>query len=95
VIKEMAQPNKSLIERSAVCSLPAETPLGKRLRVIRTGAGFSQERLASRIDVSIWRVRGWENGPKLPAEHELKKLAEALGVTVQELTGIGESQKGG
>jgi DNA-binding XRE family transcriptional regulator len=78
-----------------VCSLPAEAPFYDRLKAFRRIAGLSQMTLALTIGVSEIRVRNWEKGRTLPTEYELKMLAEALGLTVQELTGNGESQKGG
>ena len=42
---------------------------------------------ALKIDVNESTMRSWENGRKQPTERGLKILAEALGITVQELTG--------
>jgi len=78
-----------------VCSLPAEAPFCDRLKAFRRIAGLSQMTIALRIGMHESRVRSWENGRRQPAEHELKMLAEALGLTVQELTGNAESPKGG
>jgi transcriptional regulator with XRE-family HTH domain len=70
------------------CALPAKAALAERLRAFRTAASLSQLRLALNIGVTCARVRHWENGQRHPAEHELEMLAEALQLTVQELTGI-------
>ena len=78
-----------------VCSLPAEAPFYDRLKAFRRIAGISQMTLALTIGVSESRVRSWEKGRTQPTERELKMLAEALGLTAQELTGDGNSQKGG
>jgi DNA-binding XRE family transcriptional regulator len=78
-----------------VCSLPAQAPFGERLRAFRMAADVSQWRLAMKIDVAIAKLRNWESGRKQPTERELTMLAEALEITVQELTGKGGSQKGG
>jgi transcriptional regulator with XRE-family HTH domain len=51
--------------------------------------------LALAIGVHESTVRNWQKGRKQPTEHELKRLAEALGLTVKELTGKEKSQKGG
>jgi len=78
-----------------VCSLPVDAPLYDRLKAFRTVADVSQMSLALTIGMHERRVRNWEKGRTKPTEHELKMLAEALGLTVQELTGNAESQKGG
>jgi DNA-binding transcriptional regulator YiaG len=51
--------------------------------------------LALKIGVSESRMPSWEKGRKQPADRELKMIAEALGLAVEELTGKGEAQKGG
>jgi DNA-binding XRE family transcriptional regulator len=78
-----------------VCSLPAEAPFHDRLKAFRRIAGLSQMTLALTIGVSEIQVRNWEKGRTQPTERELKMLAEALGLTAQELTGNDKSQKGG
>jgi ribosome-binding protein aMBF1 (putative translation factor) len=50
--------------------------------------------LALKIGASESTVRKWQNEQKQPTDRELKMIAEALGLTVEELTGKGESQKG-
>jgi transcriptional regulator with XRE-family HTH domain len=77
-----------------VCSLPAEAPFCDRLKAFRTIAGVSQMSLGLAMGVHESRVRNWEKGRKQPTEHELQMLAAALGLTVHELTGKGESHKG-
>ena len=77
-----------------VCSLPAEAPFYDRLKAFRRIASLSQMTLALTIGVSEIRVRSWEKGRTQPSERELEMLAEGLGLTVQELTGKAESQKG-
>lgn len=71
-----------------VCSLPAEARFGERLKAFRRAANLSQLQLALGIGVSCARVRHWENGQRRPAQYELEMLAQALGRTVLELTGI-------
>ena len=71
-----------------VCSLPANAPFCDRLKAFRTVANVSQMSLALKIGVHESRVRNWEKGRTQPTEEsELKMLAEALGLTVQDLTG--------
>jgi DNA-binding transcriptional regulator YiaG len=49
---------------------------------------MSQMQLALQIGVSHARVRHWEKGQSQPADYEVAMLAEALGLTVQQLNGI-------
>src|SRR5262249_39762216 len=74
--------------RCRVCALLTGAGFSERLKAFRTAADLSQLQLALNVGVSDARVRQWESGQKQPAEHELEMLAEALGLTVQELTGI-------
>jgi transcriptional regulator with XRE-family HTH domain len=70
-----------------VCTLSSEAEFSARLKAYRTAADLSLLQLALQVGVTYARVRHWENGQRQPAEHELEMLAEALGLTVQELTG--------
>jgi DNA-binding XRE family transcriptional regulator len=79
----------------AVCSLPVDASFCDRLKAFRTVADVSQMALALTIGVSVNTMRSWENGRRQAAEQELEMLAEALGLTVQELAGMGGSPKGG
>lgn len=72
----------------SVCSLPTQAPLGERLKAFRTAAGLSQERLALTIRTHQMALLDWEKGRRQPTQHQLQRLAEALGITVQELTGM-------
>ena len=72
-----------------------ESPLYDRLKAFRTVADVSQMSLALPIEIHERRVRNWEKGRTQPTDREFKMLAEALGLTVQELTGNAESQNGG
>ena len=44
------------------------------VRAIRTAAGFTQERLAWELDVSISTVGGWERGERAPQLRNLQRL---------------------
>jgi transcriptional regulator with XRE-family HTH domain len=81
--------------RCPVCTLVCEAELSERLKAFRTAAALSQLQLALNAGVSAARVRHWESGQKQPTEYELEMLAEALGLTVQQLTGIARSGEGG
>ena len=51
--------------------------------------------LALPIEIHERRVRNWEKRRTQPTDREFKMLAEALGPTLQELTGNAESQNVG
>lgn len=60
---------------------------GKNLREYRQKAGLTQEKLAEALSVSMQAVSRWETTDTLPDAALLPGLAEALGVTVDELFG--------
>ena len=57
----------------------------QRIRDFRARKGMSQEQLADLVKVSVMTVRRWEWGQRVPRLEEIKNLAEALEVTVEEL----------
>ena len=59
--------------------------LARRLRQLRTGAGYSQELLADRLGVSRQAVSKWETGTAEPSTANLLALADLYGITVDEL----------
>ena len=63
------------------------------IRVLRQKAGMTQEQLAKKMNVGQAAVSRWESGDTKPLKKYRKKLAKALGCTVDEL-GV-ESTKGG
>ncbi|MFR5438804.1 MAG: helix-turn-helix domain-containing protein [Monoglobus pectinilyticus] len=58
-----------------------------QLKKFREHLGLSQEELANIIGVRQSTVGMWENGSNKPRHSTLLKLAEALKVSVDELTG--------
>ena len=63
---------------------------GERIRILREEAGFSQEKLAAKIQLaglSITQkaVSRIETGLRIVPDYELKYFADALGVTVIDL----------
>jgi DNA-binding XRE family transcriptional regulator len=74
-----------------ICSLPALAPFGERLRAFRAATGISQLGLSLKLGVDPSQVRNWETGRRQPTERQCKMLAELLGLDMQELTGIMES----
>ena len=62
-----------------------DSGFAQRIRDFRTHRGMSQEQLADLVQVSVMTVRRWEWEQRVPRLEEIKRLAEALGVTVEEL----------
>lgn len=65
--------------------------LGERIREQRKSAGFSQEKLAERMEISRQAVTKWESGQSAPSSDNLFKLAEVLGCPVSALLDNGET----
>lgn len=61
--------------------------LGTRIKFLRTQRRMSQEALAQALDVSRQAVAKWEGNHSLPSTANLLALCQALGVSMQELTG--------
>ena len=66
--------------------------LGKRIAMLRRQKGLKQEDLANTLGISSQAVSKWENDQTCPDISLLPKLAELLGVTVDELLS-GEKQE--
>jgi transcriptional regulator with XRE-family HTH domain len=58
-----------------------------RLRQLRAAAGLSVRELARQIDETHTNVSYWERSGNLPRADLLRPIAEALGVTVEQLLG--------
>jgi len=58
---------------------------GKRVRLLRSQAGLSQEALAAKADISVDFLSLVERGINAPSFETLEKLAKALDMPVQEL----------
>ena len=59
----------------------------KTIKDARTALGITQEQLAAILGVTQGTVAQWETGRSHPSFDKLPKVAEALGVTVDELIG--------
>lgn len=55
------------------------------IRAARTAAGLTQTALADMLGVTQKDISRWENGVREPSATWIKKLAEALGVSADEL----------
>ena len=62
-----------------------EMTLGKRIATLRKEKGIKQEELAQMLDISAQAVSKWENDLTCPDINALPKLAQILGVSVDEL----------
>ena len=72
--------------KSAVESA-ADEPFGKRLARIRKQAGYSQRSLADELGISYRVVAYYEAQTEHPPTHLLPAIADALGVTADQLLG--------
>ena len=59
----------------------------KRLKAARIAKGVTQTELAARIGVTAQAVSSFEKGKKEPKMEMVKRIAEALGISVAELYG--------
>jgi transcriptional regulator with XRE-family HTH domain len=59
--------------------------LGLTIRTLRVGLGLSQDDLAGKVGVTRSAVSAWEGGANGPGRKHLKKVADALGVTMPQL----------
>ena len=63
------------------------------LRTLRHQAGLSGERLAARAGLSAHTILRLERGRHVPLLTTLEKIAGALGVQVQDLTGTPSAEE--
>lgn len=59
----------------------------ENLKTLRKEKGFSQEQLATRLNVVRQTISKWEKGISVPDAELLIQLAEVLGVSVSDLLG--------
>lgn len=59
----------------------------KRLKAARIAKGVTQAELAQRIGVTTQAISSFEKGTKAPKMETVKRIAEALGISVAELYG--------
>ena len=57
------------------------------LRAYRARADISQAELAKRVGVDTASVQNWENGDYMPSLRTTIKLADVLGITIDQLAG--------
>lgn len=59
--------------------------IGQKIRSLRKSQKLSQEKLARLVGVAKTRVSEWETGKVVPLSTTLKKIADALGCSVNDL----------
>jgi transcriptional regulator with XRE-family HTH domain len=64
-----------------------------RLRAFREAAGLSQRELARQIGQDQSNIRYWEQSGNLPRSDVLVPMAQALGVTVEEVLGAARPKR--
>lgn len=62
-----------------------KSSFAERLKELRKKAGLTQSGLAETIKLSIKTIQRWEQNERQPRMDEIKKLAQALNVTDDEL----------
>ena len=67
--------------------------IGKNICNLRKQKGFTQEELASRLNVSFQAVSKWETGASLPDVATLPLIAKAFGCSIDTLLGYAVEQK--
>lgn len=58
---------------------------GKKIKEARKSAGLTQQQLADRLGVSFVNISQYENDKRNPKYETLKKIANALGISIYEL----------
>jgi transcriptional regulator with XRE-family HTH domain len=66
--------------------------MGARLKMLREAAGLSQVRLAELAGVTPRTVQNWEYGKRTFDFESAVQLARALGITLDELAGVGQAE---
>lgn len=67
--------------------------IGRRISRLRKEKDMTQPALADKMGVSFQAVSNWERGASMPDIGKLPELAEALGVSVDELLGGGRGSE--
>ena len=65
--------------------------IGKNIKEIREANKMTQFELAETLKLSVHTISKYEQGQRQPKIDQLKKIAEALGVSLDELLGIKEN----
>jgi len=71
--------------RKSAKKIPAAVTFGSRVRELRHGRKWTQERLAEEADINVVQLSHIENGLNEPKLTTILRLARALGVRTGEL----------
>ena len=63
---------------------------GQRIKEARKKAGITQKELGNRLGISFQSVAQWENDLRNPKLETLQRIADALGIHMLDLVGVGE-----
>ena len=61
---------------------------GQQIKAARQKAGMTQAQLAEKLGIPYQSIGQWERNARNPKLDTLKRIADALNITVQELVGI-------
>jgi transcriptional regulator with XRE-family HTH domain len=61
------------------------TPWHQKIKLLRIKAGLTQDEVAEKMGIDQRRYWGWEHGVNIPRKKTRAKLAEALGVAVEDI----------
>lgn len=61
--------------------------IGKSIKVNHIAQNYTQKQLAQKIGVTHAAISYWENGVNIPNVKDCWLLADALGITIDELVG--------
>lgn len=62
--------------------------LGKKIKELREDQKLSQERLSDKVDITRTYLSDIERGKRSPSYDIVKKIADALGVSINDLEGV-------
>ena len=81
-------PQEFLVARTATSKQPVEEGFGERLARLRKARGYTQTELGEILDLSQRMMTYYEREEGRPPAHLLGRMAEALGVSVEEVLGL-------
>ena len=62
--------------------------IGANIRFYRKKRGYTQEKLAELADINEKSISAYENDTRIPPIFTLLEIAQALGVTMEQLCGV-------
>ena len=72
----------------------ASVDIGERIRILRKKAGLNQDQLAELSLLNRVTIAKYESGRVEPGAKALSRIADALGISVDEILGRDESSNG-